>query len=206
MQIAFYISGAVAIYATAAAITRLNAVHALLYFIVSLLALAVVFFTLGAPFVAALEIIIYAGAIVVLFVFVVMLLNLGQRAVEAERRWLNPGMWTGPTALAGILAAEVVWIALRGGTAGAVSRAVEPKLVGIALYGHYVLGVELASMLLLAGLVGAYHLGWRQPARPEVTHDTDTAQRRAHARRSAVLAGDRGTAGTPEPDLSTHVH
>ncbi len=204
MEIAFYISGAVAIYATAAAITRLNAVHALLYFIVSLFALAVVFFTLGAPFVAALEIIIYAGAIVVLFVFVVMLLNLGQRAIEAERRWLDPGMWTGPTVLAGILAAEVFWIALRG-SAGGASRPVGPKLVGIALYGPYVLGVELASMLLLAGLVGAYHLGWREPARPEVTHDTDTAQRRARASRSAVLAGDRGTTGAPEPDLPSHV-
>lgn len=205
MEIAFYISGAVAIYATAAAITRLNAVHALLYLTVSLLALAVVFFTLGAPFVAALEIIIYAGAIVVLFVFVVMMLNLGQRAVEAERRWLNPGIWTGPTVLAGVLTAEVVWIALRGGGGAAVTRAVEPKLVGIALYGPYALGVELASMMLLAGLVGAYHLGWRQPARPEVTHDTDTVERRAHARRSAVLSGDHGTAGAPEPDLPTHV-
>jgi NADH-quinone oxidoreductase subunit J len=52
------------------AITRLNAMHALLYLMVSLLAVAVVFFTLGAPFVAALEVIIYAGAIMVLFIFV----------------------------------------------------------------------------------------------------------------------------------------
>ncbi len=205
MEIAFYISGAVAIYATVAAITRLNAVHALLYLIVSLLALAVVFFTLGAPFVAALEVIIYAGAIVVLFVFVVMMLNLGDRAVEAERRWLNPGIWTGPTVLAGILTAEVFWIAWSGGAGGAVTRAAEPKLVGIALYGPYVLGVELASMLLLAGLVGAYHLGWREPPKAEVSHDTDTVERRAHARRSAVLSGDRGTASAPEPDLPTHV-
>ena len=64
--------------ATVMMITRLNAVHALLYLIVSLLAVAVVFYTLGAPFVAALEVIIYAGAIMVLFVFVVMMLNLGE--------------------------------------------------------------------------------------------------------------------------------
>ena len=62
----------------------LNAVHALLYLIVSLLAVAVVFYVLGAPFVAALEVIIYAGAIMVLFVFVVMMLNLGEHAVSME--------------------------------------------------------------------------------------------------------------------------
>ena len=77
MEIAFFAAGAVAVIATVLAITRLVAVHALLYLIVSLLAVAVVFYTMGAPLVAALEVIIYAGAIVVLFVFVVMMLNLG---------------------------------------------------------------------------------------------------------------------------------
>jgi len=65
----FYISAAVAVIATFMAITRLNAVHALLYLIVSLLAVAAVFFCLGAAFIAALEVIVYAGAIMVLFVF-----------------------------------------------------------------------------------------------------------------------------------------
>lgn len=204
MQIAFYIAAAVAIWATAAAITRLNAVHALLYLVVSFLALAVVFYTLGAPFVAALEIIIYAGAIVVLFVFVVMMLNLGERAVERERSLLSPGIWTGPAILAGVLAAEFLWIALRGG-GGVAGEAVGPKVVGIALYGPYVLGVELASMLLLAGLVGAYHLGWRRPARTEKSHDADTVEGRTPASRGAVLPGDRGTARAAEPDLPTHV-
>ena len=78
----FYVAGAVAILSTALMITRLHAVHALLYLIVSLLAVSVVFYTLGAPFIAALEVIIYAGAIMVLFVFVVMLLNLGEQAAR----------------------------------------------------------------------------------------------------------------------------
>ena len=76
MLIAFYVAGARALLATLMAVTR-NAVHALLYLIVSLLSVAVTFYTLGAPFAAALEVIVYAGAIMVLFVFVVMLLNLG---------------------------------------------------------------------------------------------------------------------------------
>ncbi len=63
MQIVFFVSAIVAIISTILVITRLNAIHALLYFIVSLLAVALIFFTLGAPFIAALEVIIYAGAI-----------------------------------------------------------------------------------------------------------------------------------------------
>ena len=79
MNLVFYLSAAVSVVATLMVITRVNAVHALLYMIVSLLSVALIFFTLGAPFVAALEVIIYAGAIMVLFVFVVMMLNLGPK-------------------------------------------------------------------------------------------------------------------------------
>ena len=64
-------------------------VHALLYLITSLLALSAVFFALGAYFAGALEIIVYAGAIMVLFVFVVMMLNLGRAVVDRERKWLS---------------------------------------------------------------------------------------------------------------------
>ncbi len=162
MDIAFYIAGAIAIFATIMALTRLNAVHGLLYLVVSLLALAVAFYALGAPFVAALEIIIYAGAIVVLLVFVVMMLNLGDRAIEMERRWLRPGMWIGPGVLAAILIAEFAWTVSRA-AGGDAATEVDSRRVALALYGPYVLGVELASMLLMAGLVGAYHLGWRKP-------------------------------------------
>ena len=100
-------------------ITRLNVVHALLYLIVSLLGVAVVFYVLGAPFVAALEVIIYAGAIMVLFVFVVMMLNLGEHAAEREEQWLTPGIWIGPALLASILIFEVVYL-VRGNTVGLV--------------------------------------------------------------------------------------
>ena len=77
VNLVFYISGAVALAATLMVVTRTNAVHAALYLLVSLLAVALVFFSLGAPFVAALEIVVYAGAIMVLFVFVIMMLNIG---------------------------------------------------------------------------------------------------------------------------------
>jgi NADH-quinone oxidoreductase subunit J len=159
MQAMFYLSAAVAIVATLLMVTELHAIHALLYLVVSLLAVAVVFLALGAPFVAALEVIVYAGAIVVLFIFVVMMLNVGEAAVEQERRWFTPLMWVGPAVLLLILLAEVGYMLTVGGSPSVASAVVGPKQVGLALYGPYLVGVELASMLLLAGLLGAYQLG-----------------------------------------------
>jgi len=155
----FYISALVAVISTLLVITRSNTVHALLYLIVSLLAVAMIFFVLGAPFVAALEVIIYAGAIMVLFIFVIMMLNLGGAHAKEEAQLLSPGIWTGPAILCAVLAAELLYLlTMQHARISAVTE-ITPKQVGIALLGPYVLGVELASMLLLAGLVGAYHLG-----------------------------------------------
>jgi NADH-quinone oxidoreductase subunit J len=154
----FYAAAVVAILATALAISRKNVVHGLLYLIVSLLAVALMFLTLGAPFVAALEVIVYAGAIMVLFVFVMMLLNLGPQTVDQERRWLPPHAWIGPLVLTLVLVVELIAVLASQGPmiAGSVT---EPRQVGIVLFGPYALGIELASMLLLSGLIGAYHLG-----------------------------------------------
>jgi NADH-quinone oxidoreductase subunit J len=154
----FYITAAVAVFATVMMITRLNAVHGLLYLILSLLAVGVLFFLLGAHFAAVLEVIIYAGAIMVLFVFVIMMLNQGQKTLAQERVWLQPGVWIGPTLLSAILLVEM-WIIVGYGNGAETGNVVNAKQVGIALYGPYLLAVELASMLLLAGLVGAYHFG-----------------------------------------------
>ncbi len=161
MTLAFYISGAIAVVATVMAITRLNAIHALLYLIVALLAIAVTFYTLGAPFIAALEVIIYAGAIMVLFVFVVMLLNLGEAAVTQERQWVKSGMWLGPVFLMVILVAELIHVVNAGGRENIAGTIIGPKSIGVSLFSVYLLGVELASMLLFIGLVGAYHIGRR---------------------------------------------
>jgi NADH-quinone oxidoreductase subunit J len=164
MTAVFYIAAVVAILSTIMVITRLDPVHALLYFIVSLLSVALIFFALGAPFVAALEVIIYAGAIMVLFVFVIMLLNRGPQTVAEEREWLVPQIWVGPAVLAVILIGELVYLLNQGATGSTGALAVDSRQVGIALFGTYLLGTELASMLLLAGLVGAYHLGRREKA------------------------------------------
>lgn len=167
MHVLFYIAAAVAIFATLMMLTRLNAVHALLYLIISLLAVAIVFFTIGAPFMAALEVIIYAGAIMVLFIFVVMLLNIGKRQVEQERSWQRPGMWVGPVILAVILIVEVAFLVNHAGGDAMGATVVSPKQVGMSLFGPYLIGVELASFLLLGALVGAYHIGVRKQEKRE---------------------------------------
>jgi NADH-quinone oxidoreductase subunit J len=158
----FFVASAVAIFSSLMTITSVNAVHALLYFIVSLFSSAVMFYLLGAPFVAALEVIVYAGAIIVLFLFAVMLLNLGKRGVDEERRLMKPSTWIGPALLAAILVGEMVLLLSKGMFAPVATEVVGAKRVGLALFGPYLLGVEIASMLLLAGLVGAYHLGRKE--------------------------------------------
>jgi NADH-quinone oxidoreductase subunit J len=159
----FYIAAVVAIVATLRVITHLHAVHALLYLVVSLLAVALIFYLLGAAFAAALEIIIYAGAIMVLFVFVIMLLNQGPLTVQQERQWLSPAMWVGPIVLAAVLLAEVGFIIASTPSAAGGTAQFGPKDISLSLYGPYVIGLELASLLLLAGLIGAYHFGRRLP-------------------------------------------
>jgi NADH-quinone oxidoreductase subunit J len=159
VNVIFYISAFLAIAATVMAITRANAVHALLYVICSLLATAVMFFVLGAPFAAALTVIINAGAIMVLFVFIVMMLNIGPQSADRERIWLRPPAWIGPGLIGIILTVELAYSLLYYSPGTAAGQEVGAKQVGMSLFGPYLLGVELASMLLLVGLLGAFHLG-----------------------------------------------
>lgn len=162
MDIIFYIASFIAIASTLMVITRKNAVHALLYLIVSLLSVAVIFFVLGAHFVAALEVIIYAGAIMVLFIFVIMILNLGKESEKEEGRLLSPAIWRGPVVLLVILFLEFLYVLIHNGVVDFTGIQVGPKQIGISLFTTYILGVELAAMLLMAGIIGAYHLGKRK--------------------------------------------
>ena len=173
----FYWTAFVSIVSTLLMITRYNAVHGLLYLIVSSLSTAIIFYLLGAPFAAVLEVIIYAGAIMILFVFVVMMLNLGQKAVAQEKTWMRPGVWVGPSILAAILFA-VLLIVMSGAQQPGEIHEVPASEVGIALYGPYLLVVELASFLLLAGLIGAYHIARSPEAKAGGTarSDADVAE------------------------------
>ncbi len=176
MTVLFFIAGAVAVIATGMVITRTKAIHALLYLVVSFLALALVFYDLGAPFAAALEVIIYAGAIMVLFLFALMLIDPGKADEAREREWMRPRAWVFPSVLTALLLFELIYLLAGGGVPGggagaaaagtgassgasaAGDAAAQVKAVGIALLGPYLLGVEMASVLLLAGLVAAHRL------------------------------------------------
>ena len=146
MELAFYAAALVAIYSTLRVISTSNPMHALLNLIISLIAVAMIFFCLGASFAGALQVIVYAGAIMVLFVFVVMMLNLGS-AQDQEKNWLTPTTWVGPGLLSLILLGFLAYgiLGVTGGELGLTDVSAK--------------AVELASILLLAGLVTAYHLG-----------------------------------------------
>jgi NADH-quinone oxidoreductase subunit J len=159
MEIVFYISSAVAILTTLMVITRFHPVHALLYLIVSFLSIGTIFLSLGAPFIAVLEVIIYAGAIMVLFIFVVMMLNLGKETREQERQWLKPKVWVGPSIFALVLLAEMVFLLTRPQSIAMQIKVVDPRQVALSLYGPYIIALELAGFLLMAGIVGAAHIG-----------------------------------------------
>jgi NADH-quinone oxidoreductase subunit J len=158
MNVFFYIAAVVAIISTIMAISGRNAIHSLLYLILSLLAISVIFYLLSAPFVAALEVIIYAGAIMVLFIFVTMMLNVGIER-ETEKKWLRPRMWIVPSVLAAVLLVNLILALKNVPAVPSDKEAILPKQVGISLFSTYLLGVEIAAILLMAGVIGAYHLG-----------------------------------------------
>jgi NADH-quinone oxidoreductase subunit J len=158
--ILFYILGCTALAATLLCITRRNPVHAIIYLVNALFALALLFYLLGAPLVAAWEVIIYAGAIMVLFLFVIMMLELGRPEKLAIPRFSD---WWPATLLMAVVIGSVVVIA-------AVSQPAPPAgFAGITvrefagtLFLRYGVAVEVISMQLLFALVGALYLGRRR--------------------------------------------
>lgn len=156
--ILFYILSAVALLATLLCVTRRNPVHAVIYLVNALFALAMIFYILGAPLVAAWEVIIYAGAIMVLFMFIIMMLEL---APSDE----TPGMdWPVfiPVLLLSIvlLGATFTIIAFDPGSAdGVPSYYASPRTFGYTLFKEYALAVEVVSFQLLFAAVGAFYIG-----------------------------------------------
>jgi len=157
MIILFYLASAIAVISTVLVIFQSNIVHGLIYLILSLLAVAIVFFLLGAPFAAVLEAIVYAGAIMVLFLFVIMMLNMGQHSVDQEKSWTGPRVFILPAIMSAVLLAQFLNV-LRDYKFELAPTEIGVMEVSALLFGPYVLAVELASVLLLAGLVSAYHL------------------------------------------------
>jgi NADH-quinone oxidoreductase subunit J len=163
MDLVFYLAAAVAIVSSLLVVAQANIVHSLLNLVVSLLAVSLIFFLLGAPFVAALEVIVYAGAIMVLFIFAIMLLALGPSTIAEERSWLSKGVFWAPAMLSLAVVILLGYALHASETRLPAGPGIQPKELSLTLFGPYLPAVELASMLLLAGLIGAFHLGRRQP-------------------------------------------
>ena len=152
----FYFLAIMAVVSAIFVITRRNPVHAALSLIVTLLSLAGFYLMLYAPFVAGVQIVLYAGGIMVLFLFVIMLVNLEQniREYQFNKQWL-----------VGIIAALslgglLLFVYQRGHDIfprdfAALPEAQNTQQIGIALYGNYMLPFEIASLLLLVAIVGA---------------------------------------------------
>jgi NADH-quinone oxidoreductase subunit J len=154
----FYGLGAVMVAATALAITRRNVMHAIVCLALSFIATALLFSLLGAPFLAVLEVVIYAGAIMVLFLFIVMMLE-----IKAEEKTLGPLLrqWLPALVLSGAcVIIMVVFLLLAAGGPGPLPLVTaSPLAFGRFLFQKYWLGVEIASFLLFVALVGALYLG-----------------------------------------------
>jgi NADH-quinone oxidoreductase subunit J len=155
----FYVISAAVVGSTLLAVTRRNPVHCIVFLTVSFAGTALLFYLLGAPLLAAFEVIIYAGAIMVLFLFMVMTMRLeGAEADEPQRlRWVGPAMAGGLGAvLVGVL------IAADAGTGMGLQAALaSPAGFARVLFERYGLAVEIVSVLLLVALVGALYLGAR---------------------------------------------
>ena len=159
MAVTFYIASALALAAAAVGISRAHPIHGLLFVALAFVAVGVVLLALGAPLVAAFHVIVYAGAIVVLFLFAVMVAGLSAPAVAAERTQLSWRAFLGPA----LLSAALVWL-LIASSRPAIGVLDDPKpivTVASALFGPYLAGVLLAGLLLFAGLIATHHLARR---------------------------------------------
>ncbi len=155
----FYFLSAMALISGVLVITRRNAVHSALALIVTLLSLAGIYLMLYAPFVAGVQIILYAGGIMVRFLFVIMLVNLERAEKEKQfnKQWLIAIVAAGALGLlfVKVFAESKAMAALVQKPAAELAETSNTQQVGIALYGNYMLAFEIASLLLLVAIVGA---------------------------------------------------
>ncbi len=155
----FYVLALFILATTAMAVTRRNMVHVVIYLIFSFFGSAMLFYLLGAPFLAALEVIIYAGAIMVLFLFIVIMMKFE----GGRHRLFAPGQWI-PAAVFGLvyLAAGTLLVSAQPGSRTVLKTArATPAMFGRYVFQTHWLSIEIVSLLLLVALVGALFLGRR---------------------------------------------
>lgn len=152
-QLTFYVLGLVAIVGAFVTIFARNAMYSVLALVTTFFAIAGIYLQLNAEFVAVVHIIVYAGAIMVLFLFVVMMLNLNNLPVFSNNRTIRTLAALMGFVIAGILIYGVSTTPLPAEATG-VSQAGTVKVLGKMLFNEYLLPFELTSVLLIATMVG----------------------------------------------------
>ena len=160
----FYVLSAIILAGAILTITRKSAVHSAIWLIVTLVGVAGLYLTLQAEFLAGVQVLLYVGGIMVLFLFVIMLVNLDE---AAKQRQFNH-QWTIALACGLVVGAEFLYFLFQGkgsiSIAEPVSGSLQPntQLVAWALYRDYMLPFEIASLLLLVAIVGAVVLAKKE--------------------------------------------
>ena len=184
----FYLFAVIAVVASLLVIAQRNPIYSVLLLIVSFGALSGLYVLLEAPFVAVAQIIVYAGAIMVLFLFVVMLLNAPHEETEhdaiAHPRRRAGAMWPGASLALGLVI-ELVWALTRGGGPSRFARGAVSSVtaLGRSLFTDYAFQFEVTSVLILVAMIGAVVLsrrddGPREPAGPAPVGGGETASPR----------------------------
>ena len=170
--ILFIAFGAVAVAGAVNLLVQRHPINAALSLIAVMAALAGEYLLLGAEFIAAVQVIVYAGAIMVLFVFVIMLLNAG---VEEESKGSRVALLLGiPGMLLGSLL--IAWVVLRYSNTAAVSAGAlpgAPSTIGELLFHEFLLPFEITSILILVAIMGAVVLASKPPTAPVPPQEGD---------------------------------
>ncbi|WWP02203.1 MAG: NADH-quinone oxidoreductase subunit J [Candidatus Dasytiphilus stammeri] len=163
MEVVFYLCGTLSIFTILRVITHTNPMYALFYLLISILLIAGIFFCVGADFAGALEIIVYAGAIMVLFVFITMMLNMNVYEVHNIKLFQLLQVWLGPLIiiilfvfLFAIHDCEILQKKI-------IRHVIDVQTIGLLLYGPYLIILEFTSMLLLTGIIVAFHFSYKVP-------------------------------------------
>ncbi len=160
-SITFYVLAMIILVSTLLAIIQHSLINAVVYLIISFFATGLLFYLLGAPLLAVFEVIIYAGAIMVLFLFIIMTLQIdqpGRQIMETPRQWL-------PVVILGVISLFVAGILIfeaAGSRISLTTAMASPIAFGQFVFKTYWFPIEIASFLLLIGLVGALYLGRRE--------------------------------------------
>ena len=166
----FYLFAAIAVGASLLVIAQRNPVYSVLLLIASFGALSGLYVLLDAPFVAVIQIIVYAGAIMVLFLFVVMLLNAPHEETHYDEQ-VHPLMRPGPMRFGALLAlglvVELMWALKRGAESGRFAGGAVSSVsaIGRLLFTEYAFAFEVTSILIVVAMVGAVLLARREGAR-----------------------------------------